>query len=284
MFSFSVRVVEEAASSRVIEVDGARIHYHDVGEGEPLLLLQAYGPVPGTTAWLTYHRVINDFALQYRCILLDNPNFGKSSPVVFNEPVHDLFVRNAIQVMDHLGVEKTRVVGTSTGGTVAIDLALMHQDRVLKLVVGACEASTGGDPYLLSPWPSEIARLSHEYQHNPPNHARIRRFLRAMVYDESLISEDLVNEMYEWRIREPEHADSWAKSTFVPAGKLEQLANIKVPMKVIHGRFDRMVPLEGAIRLLNYIPSADLVVFNRCGHWPSFERPSDYAQCVLNFL
>ena len=277
-------IVDEKSSSRIIEVDGARIHYHDVGEGEPLLLLQAYGPVPGTTAWFTYHRVIDDFAQRYRCILLDYPNFGKSSPVIFNEPVHDLFVRHAVLVLEHLGIDKTRVVGTSTGGTVAIDLALTFPDRVLKLAVGACEASSGGDPYLLSPWPSEVGRLSQEYQFNPPDLARIRRFLTSLVYDESLISDDLVSEMYEWRLRAPEHADSWARSTFVPAGKLDRLANIKAPMQIIHGRFDRMVALEGAIRLMNYVPSADLVVFNRCGHWPSVERPSDYARCVLEFL
>jgi 2-hydroxy-6-oxonona-2,4-dienedioate hydrolase len=45
-----------------------------------------------------------------------------------------------------------------------------------------------------------------------------------------------------------------------------------------------MVPLEGAIRLLNYLPTADLVVLNRCGHWPTVERPADYTRCALQFL
>ena len=274
----------EKESSRTLEVDGVRIHYHDIGEGEPLLLLQAYGPLPGTTAWLTYHLVIADFARQYRCILLDNPNFGKSSPVVFNEPIHDLYVRQAVAVLDHLGIEKIKVVGTSTGGTVALDLALTVPERVIKLVVGACEASTGGDPYLLSPWPSEVSRLSYECQFSPPDRDRIRRFLTALVYQDGLIPEALVNSMYEWRVAEPQHADSWVRSKSVPAGKLGQLAKIIVPTLIIHGRFDRMVPLEGAIRLLNYLPTADLIVLNRCGHWPPIERPADFARCVLEFL
>ncbi len=275
---------DEAASSRTLDVDGQRIHYHDVGHGDPLLLLPAYGPIPGMTAWLTYHRVIAQFARDYRCVLLDYPNFGRSSPIVYHEPVHDLYVRQGLALLDHLGIDKTRVLGVSTGGTVAIDMALTAPERVTRMVVGACEASTGGDPYLLSPWPSEVARLSAEYQFNPPDRDRLRRLLTALVFDAGWVTDDIVNAMFHWRVREPEHADSSARSISVPAGKLDRLATIEAPTLVVHGRFDRMVPLEGAIRLLNYLPSADLVVFNKCGHWPSIERPAEFARLVLDFL
>jgi 2-hydroxy-6-oxonona-2,4-dienedioate hydrolase len=274
----------EDASSRTLEAGGARIHYHDVGAGEPLLMLQAYGPLPGTTAWLTYHRVVDAFAQHFRCILIDNPNFGKSSPVVFDEPVHDLYVRQAVSVLDSVGIEKCKVVGTSTGGTVALDLALTFPNRVSALVIGACEASTGGDPYLLSPFPSEVARLSQDCQSNPPDRDRIRRLLLGIVYDATLITDALVESMYEWRTREPEHAESWSRSKSIPSGKLNQLATIDIPTLIIHGRFDRMVPIEGAIRLLNYIPTADLIILNNCGHWPSIERPKDFTHHALGFL
>jgi 2-hydroxy-6-oxonona-2,4-dienedioate hydrolase len=48
--------------------------------------------------------------------------------------------------------------------------------------------------------------------------------------------------MYDWRVREPEHAESWSRSKSIPSGKLSQLATIDIPTLVIHGRFDRMVP------------------------------------------
>jgi 2-hydroxy-6-oxonona-2,4-dienedioate hydrolase len=279
-----VAVPDEQTSSRTLEVEGARIHYHDVGEVEPLLMLQAYGPLPDTTAWFTYHRVIAEFAQSYRCILIDNPNFGKSSPVVFNEPVHDLYVRQAACVLDSLDIAKVMVVGTSTGGTVALDLALTFPKRVSRLVIGACEASTGGDPYLLSPFPSEVARLAHECQSNPPDRDRIRRLLAALVYDDAFASDALVRSMYEWRVAEPQHSESWARSKSIPAGKLSVLSGIAVPTLIIHGRFDRMVPLEGALRLLNYLPEADLVVLDKCGHWPPVERPEEFARYALGFL
>lgn len=275
---------DEEQSSRKLELAGSLIHYHDIGSGEPLLLLPAYGPLPGTTGWLTFAKVVDNLAERYRCIIIDYHNFGRSSPQVFEEPAHDLFVRQALAVLDHLGIGCCKVVGTSTGGTVALDLALAEPNRVSRMVIGACEASTGGDPYLLAPWPSEVGRLSGEYQAAAPDRDRLRRLLDSIVYDGSLIDDALVSAMLDWRLREPEHAEAWIRSRSIPAGKLDQLKEITIPVRILHGRFDRMVPVEGAIRLMNYLPAPDLVILNRCGHWPAFERPAEFTRQVLAFL
>lgn len=274
----------ESATSRRLEVAGSSIHYHDIGDGVPLLLLPAYGPLPGTTGWLTFSKVLPRLAQSRRCIIIDYHNFGLSSPFVFNEPAHDVFVRQVKAVLAHLGIARCDVVGTSTGGTVAIDLALSDPELVSRMVVGACEASTGGDPYLLAPWPSEVGRLSAEYQANPPDLDRLRRLLSAIVYDPAAIDEEIISSMLKWAIEEPQHAEAWRRSRSVPSGKLERLKEIKSPVRIIHGRFDRMVPVEGAIRLMNYLPNPDLVVLNHCGHWPAFERPEEFTHQVLGFL
>lgn len=277
-------VEEQGKTSRRLEVAGSIIHYHDVGSGPPLLLLPAYGPLPGTTGWLTYSKVISVFAERWRCIIIDYHNFGMSSPIVFREPAHDVFVRQAQAVLGHLGISRCDVVGTSTGGTVAIDLALSCPDILSRMVVGGCEASTGGDPYLLAPWPSEVARLSTEYQNNPPERGMLRRLLNAIVHDPALVDEALVSSMLKWAVDEPQHAAAWLQSESVPSGKLDHLKHISAPIRIIHGRFDRMVPVEGAIRLMNYLPNPDLVVLNKCGHWPAFERPLEFSRQVIQFL
>lgn len=274
----------QSDTSRRLEVAGLTTHYHDVGSGEPLLLLPAYGPLPGTTGWLTFSKVLHRFAERRRCIIIDYHNFGLSSPFVFNEPAHDVFVRQTKAVLTHLGISRCEVVGTSTGGTTAIDLALAEPDLVSRMVVGACEASTGGDPYLLAPWPSELGKLSGDYQSHPPDLDRLQRLLNAIVYDPAMIDESMVSSMLKWAIDEPQHALAWSQSHSVPSGKLERLKDITAPIRIIHGRFDRMVPVEGAIRLMNYLPNPDLVILNQCGHWPAFERPEEFASQVLAFL
>jgi 2-hydroxy-6-oxonona-2,4-dienedioate hydrolase len=46
-------------------------------------------------------------------------------------------------------------------------------------------------------------------------------------------------------------------------------------VRIAHGRFDRMVTVEQALLLMGYMPQADLVILNRCGHWARYERPDD---------
>jgi 2-hydroxy-6-oxonona-2,4-dienedioate hydrolase len=83
------------------------------------------------------------------------------------------------------------------------------------------------------------------------------------------------------------HMDHWqasVDSVSVPHSNMAALATITVPTLVIHGRFDRMVPCEQALQIMSYMPNADLVLLNECGHWPPMERPDAFASLVLDFL
>jgi pimeloyl-ACP methyl ester carboxylesterase len=56
------------------------------------------------------------------------------------------------------------------------------------------------------------------------------------------------------------------------------------PVLLIHARYDRMVPFELGIAVLNHITDSRLVLLNNCGHWPPFERPAEWTAQVLAFL
>jgi 2-hydroxymuconate-semialdehyde hydrolase len=51
---------------------------------------------------------------------------------------------------------------------------------------------------------------------------------------------------------------------------------------LIHGRYDRVVPFEVSIAVLNNIADSRLVLLNNCGHWPSFEKPAEWTAQVLS--
>src|SRR5689334_9950127 len=69
----------EAGTAKTIAAGGITVHYHDVGAGQPVLFLHSYGP--GTTAWITFHKVIAKLSQYFRCILMDMPNFSKTGPI-----------------------------------------------------------------------------------------------------------------------------------------------------------------------------------------------------------
>ncbi|MDY6808521.1 alpha/beta fold hydrolase [Gordonia sp. HNM0687] len=269
---------------RFVSTSEMTVGYHDRGTGPVLVMIGAWGPRPGATASLAYRAVCDALADRYRCVVVELPNYGLTGPVEYHEPVHDVAVRGVLAVMDHLDIEHAPVIGSSMGATTAIDLALAHPGRVDSLVVGACHASTGGDPYLLSPFPSEVWRLSTELDEDPDSTDRLRRMLRALWYDERLVTDDIVREMIDLRRLRADHGLADRASVSVPHSNMAALAELELPVTVVHGRNDRMVPYEQALAIGSYIAHADIRLLGRCGHWPPFERPDAFVDAVLSHL
>ncbi len=277
-------VLSESESSRTLELDDALVRYHDVGEGDPILIIGCFGPRPGTSAWLVYAKALEDLATRFRCIVMDLPGWNGSRAVAREgEPGHHMIARNAIALLDHLGIDALPVVGNSVGGTTGIVMGIEYPSRVTKLVVGGCHASTGGDPYLLAPSPpnqAEVMRLFIEEQASAPDRSKIERLMRAIVFNESLITSEMIDAMYDARVA----AGSSAPQQFVQHSNLAQLHELAMPMLIIHGRYDRMVPIEQGLMLFSYVASSTFVGINNCGHWPPFDQPEMYARHVRNFL
>lgn len=272
------------AFRHLIDTADGPVHYLDIGSGPPLILLQGWGPLPGVTGWWLYKAVIEQLSKSYRCIVYDLLNFGLTGPVVYDEPVHDVAARQVVAVMDHLGIDIAAMVGTSMGATTALDVALTYPGRVSRLVIGACHASTGGDPYLIVPFPSEVTRLFAELKGDPDSVDKLKRLLEGIVFDPALVSPELIEEMVAFRAQRRDHYQADVASNSVPHSNLQALRDLSIPTLVIHGRFDRMVPFEQALTIMSYVSHADVIVLNQCGHWPPFERPAAFTQHVVQFL
>jgi pimeloyl-ACP methyl ester carboxylesterase len=85
-------------------------------------------------------------------------------------------------------------------------------------------------------------------------------------------------------IGRPEFIEARRQSVSLPHDCTQDLAGIRVPVLLIHGRYDRMVPFEISITILNHIADWRLVLLNNCGHWPSCEKSAEWATQVLAFL
>jgi len=281
-WNFTAGDLTEEGTSKTIQAGGMKIHYHDVGQGEPCVFLHTYGP--GTTAWITWYKILPEFIKNgYRCILMDLPNFAKTGPVVYEEPVHNFQAKTALALMDALGIQKANIIGNSQGGQSSMSFAYHYPDRIKKLVWGAGHIGTGGDRYLMGNKPSEGSRATRDMTENP-NRETTRRYLRAHIDNQDLVTDELVDYILHYHTHSKELEAARKKSVSVPYDHLKDILKITAPTLLVWGRYDRMCVFEIGINALNHTHNARMVLLNNCGHWVPFEKPREYTAHVINFL
>src|SRR5437879_1576624 len=203
----------ESETSRTVQAGGMTVHYHDIGTGDPVLFLHSYGP--GTTAWITFHKIVDALSRHFRCILMDLPNFSKTGPIVYREGVHAVQARTAVALLDALGIPRAHFVGNSQGGQSSMVAAITYPGRVNKFVMGGSHIGTGGDRYLMANRPSEGSRATREALASPTRE-NIRRYLRVPIDDAASVHGDLVDYFLLAHALAPAFEQAWTASVNVP--------------------------------------------------------------------
>ena len=121
--------------SEFIEINGLDIHVKRMGQGEPVFLL-LHGFAASLYSW---HAVMEPLSQLGTVIAFDRPGFGLSEhPLTWkgrNPYSSEAQVELVISLLNHFGVEKAILVGNSAGGTVSMQVALMHPERVTALIL-----------------------------------------------------------------------------------------------------------------------------------------------------
>jgi len=263
---------------REIVAAGYRTNLHDQGEGFPLLLIHGSGP--GVTAWANWRGIIPQLAQTRRVIAPDMLGFGYSERPADAQYSQQRWVAHAIGVLDALGIEQADIVGNSFGGGLALALAIRHPERVRRLVLmGSVGVSFPLTTGLDAAWGYT------------PSLANMRRLLDLFAWDRNLVNDELAELRYQASIR-PGFQESFA-AMFPPPRQngIEDLASRETDIRalphetlVIHGREDRIIPLEASLRLAGLIPKSQLHVFGHCGHWTQIEHANRFARLVEDFL
>jgi 4,5:9,10-diseco-3-hydroxy-5,9,17-trioxoandrosta-1(10),2-diene-4-oate hydrolase len=289
---------EFAATSRYADAAGMRLHYHEAGPavqdggagqegGTPVVLLHGGGP--GASAWSNFGRNLPVFAARFRTIMIDLPGFGRSDkpPVTGN---YFTFAADAMAgLLDELGIGRVHLVGNSLGGGTAARFALRFPDRAGRLVL---MAPGGLGLNVFAPDPTEGIKRLIEFAAPPgPTREKMAAFLRTMVHDQRLVTDELVEERYQ-AARAPAAIAAMASmgaSFYDPAcaddGLLWREAHrLRRPVLLIWGREDRVNPLDGALVALKQIRRAQLHVFGGCGHWAQLEKFDEFNRLAIGFL
>jgi len=267
-----------AESLATIPVDGARIAYHQVGNGRPLLVLNGFAAT--SADWDP--SFIDGLASSNELIFVDNRGIGSS---IDDGKPFDIarLADDAARVIEALGCEHMSILGWSMGGFIAQTLALKHPDRVNKLVLLSTDPG-GIDADLASPdvWSQLIdtSGLSHEQARRllsllfPSDVAEsfYREFGDIVADARARLSPDLVN-------RQAAAMEAWHRN-----GVGGRLREISAPVLIATGTEDVVIPPSNALKLVNALRSAWLAQFPGGGHAFMAQYPRPLADLINCFL
>lgn len=255
--------------------DGELTHYHELGEGTPILFLHGSGT--GVTAAANWWLNLPELSKVGRCIAIDSIGYGQTVVAPNTEYGIKEWVRHAVRVLDALGIEKTWIVGNSLGGWLAFQFALDFPERL----AGIVSMGTGG------------AKLTGALAgHSKPDlsPAGIRKTLELFVVDKSLVTDELVELRYQSALNDT--ASDRLKEVVAARDRdrhelpldFDRLAKLDIPVLLIHGVQDVVIPVSRTWDLLNLIPNADAHIFSQCGHWSQVERAEEFNQVITDYL
>lgn len=264
--------------------EGYRLHYVDVGEGAPILLLHG----EPTSSYLWRHLIPPLVATGRRAVAPDLIGFGRSGkPEDVGWYSYDRHVESVTHVVDELGLSGLTLVVHDWGGPIGLRFAVEHEELVDRLVI-LDTAVGGGRP------PSALWLRFREVVRTAGGDVDPARLVESgtvkglsdearLAYGEPFPtprSKAGVRAFVELVPAEPDHPNA------APMNRVrDALRSWDKPALVVWGGADRVLPPAYAFDAAELIPGAgDPVVIEGAGHFLQEDAPGDLAAAVLRFL
>lgn len=254
-------------------IDGVRLNVLDEGEGPTVLFLHGLG---GT--WRDWEPQLDDLSSDHRCIVVEHRGHGRSE-VTRGELSIELFARDAAGVCAALGVDQAHVVGLSMGGMIAQRLAIDHPSLVRTLVLAATGAFM---PEPAAGFLAEWARSVRD-QGMPDSRGVVPD--RSPAWSPVTLRERPHVARNNMREAESVDPDAWARAALAITrhDTRPDLGRIDVPVLLVYGADDRLVPVDNAEPLRQGIPHAELHVLPDAGHTCNLEQPEAFDALLRDF-
>jgi len=275
---------------RVHDVDlpGRRISTLSMGEGPDVICVHGLGATKASFFDVAAALTVGG----YRVHALDLPGFGSSSKPTLGRYDARWFAETIVDVMDRLGIERARVVGNSMGGRAALEVALRWPERVDALAL-LCPAvawvKRGLHPVvrLLRP---EFGLLPHRFTRGMVAAQFWSMFADRDRVDPSVA--DIVVDEFQRIYATPSARRAFLASArniyldrpFGRGGFYPRLAGLETPSLFVWGTDDRLVPSAFKRHVSDWLPAAEQIVLDGCGHVPQVERPDLAGGLLLRFF
>ncbi len=243
--------------------------YRPETDSIPLVLVMGYGG--SLSAWP--QAFVQELSKRQDVIIFDNRGTGRSyRPNLISDFTISNFAKDLQGLLDHLKLRKINLLGYSLGGCIALQFAYENPQRVNQLIL---MSTTAGGALYTSPGEDVLNRLL-----NPQGSYTQEMFMDTF----SLCLSERNVQKYEKELSEIYQSSSPHLAPRITlSGQLKAyrdfdaksyLPKIVQRVKIIHGKNDRLTPVDNARKLADHLANAELIILDDCEHCPHIAQPS----------
>jgi pyruvate dehydrogenase E2 component (dihydrolipoamide acetyltransferase) len=282
--------VERAAEALATSAAAPRTEVIELADGTKIAALAA-GPADATETIVFLHglggsqstwaSVLGHFAENSRIVAVDLPGHGasdKPSPESTDYSVSGLAARTG-ELLEKMELSPAVLVGHSLGGATALQLAL-ERPKLVRALALVDSAALG----------SEISGELLDRVEAAPSRDEARRLLELFFQDRRFVLERGIDDMYAARIAPgaDDAVKAIAASAFTRHGQnlvlTDRLGELEVPVLVVSGELDRVIPSTHAVAAAAALPTGWLEIMEGVGHVPQVEAAPAFAAIVNRWL
>lgn len=255
----------------IAEINGIKINYEFAGQGPTVVLI--HGICMGLRQWDEQVKFLSD---SYQCLTLDLRGHKFSSP---GKITIQHFAADILALLDYLGIAQAHFVGYSLGGMVVQEIYKQQSSRVLSMVLTSTTCLT------------KISRRRLWFSHKlGPIRRQSMETLGPVMARYSCSAEfpqedpqayqDFVQMLQE-------HDKDVYQETIMATSNLdyrEILKDVEVPVLIIVGELDQVLPPKNSQMIKEIIPLSQLLLFPGTGHLLTYERAAEFNKAVADFL
>lgn len=222
-------------------------------------------------------------------IKYDHRDFGYSSKIKWEENPYDFMqlAKDALVILDSLGVEKSHVIGHSMGGFIVQLLGIHYPERIHSLTsISASTNSAMVPPPPEKTWEIFTANTPvNDFDKDLDGFLYVWEYLNGTAPFDKELAIDYTKNLYARQVIDGALGASHVKAQATLTDRTEQLKEVNLPALVMHGEEDYIVDKFGAVQTAESLPNSELIIIPKMGHLPfNHEILEQFESNIIEFL
>lgn len=260
----------------VVNLSSGNLYYEVIGQGDPLICIGGF-----TADHHVWDSIVPILSQYFQLIVFDNPGCGQSNIPDKAFSIQD-FANIAIELCNHLKIEKAYFLGNSMGGAIVQQLAYAHPKRVIKAIISNSFINTKKLSFSL------FAQTREAWFESTIPQASVIHAMLAWAFSGNFLTNENINLLTELSLNQPypqtKAGYQFQLQALLPFDSSSWINEINVPCLFIASDEDAICFPSQIQFMAEQVKNSEYWVVQRSGHLPHIEYPQLFSDKVIDFL